>query len=224
MVKMSKHLQEKAVILAYPGFRATPQALTQLASRLEEIRLTPKDRLVLDLLSNSTFMGTDLDGLPTASMQGPVPVTKKILANCSQIGKLCSTVKHVTLISPIPRYITGKCCDDNNHVENYDNDDFETEIINGLEQQKRLLDVWAAEHKLCYRIVDATELVDPVEPILRNRVTRTGIPLWSMWDPVHLAEEAYGELAYAILDACEGDGDGPDDVSWFIGRVQRQEP
>jgi hypothetical protein len=146
-----------------------------------------------------------------------VPVTKKILANCSQIGKLCSTVKHVTLISPIPRYITGKCCDDNNHVKNYDNDDFETEIINGLEQQKRLLDVWAAEHQLCYRIVDATELVDPVEPILRNRVTRTGIPLWSMWDPVHLAEEAYGELAYAILNACDGDGNGPDDVSCSSG-------
>ncbi len=95
---------------------------------------------------------------------------------------------------------------------NYDSDDFETEIINGLEQQKRLLDVWAAEHQLCYRIVDATELVDPVEPILRNRVMRTGIPLWSIWDPVHLVEEAYGELACAILNACDGDGDRSDDV------------
>jgi hypothetical protein len=232
MVRMSKHLQEKSVILAYPGFRATPQALTQLASRLEEIRPTPEDRLVLDLLSNSTFMGTDVDGLPTASVQGEggtyhipgsltvalVPVTKKILANCSQIGKLCSTVKHVTLISPIPRYITGKCCDDNSHVENYDSDEFETEIINGLDQQKRLLDIWAAEHQMCYRIVDATELAEPVEPILRNRVTRTGIPLWSMWDPVHLAEEAYGELAYAILNAGDdGDGGGPDDASGSSG-------
>ncbi len=232
MVRMSKHLQEKAVILAYPGFRVIPQALTQLASRLEEILLTPEDRLVLDLLSNSTFMGTDLDGLPTAAVQGeggtyhipgsltlaPVPVTKKILANCSQIGKICSRVKHVTLISPIPRYVTGKCCDDNNHVENYNSDDFEIEIINGLEQQKRLLDVWAAEHQLCYRIVDATELVDPVEPILRNRVTRTGIPLWSTWDPVHLVEEAYEELAYAILNACDDDsGDGSDDVSCSSG-------
>jgi hypothetical protein len=173
-------------------------------------------------------MGTDLDGLPTASVQGeggtyhipgsltvaPVPVTKKILANCSQIGKICSKVKHVTLISPIPRYVTGKCCDDNNHVENYDSDDFEMEIINGLEHQKRLLDVWAGEHHLCYRIVDATELVDPVDPILRNRVTRSGIPLWSTWDPVHLVGEAYEELVYAVLSASDGDsGDGSDGVS-----------
>jgi hypothetical protein len=134
------------------------------------------------------------------------------------IGKLCSTAKHVTLIAPIPRYITGKCCDDNSHVDNYDNDDFETEVINGLEQQKRLLDVWASEHKMCYRIIDATELVDPVEQILRNRVTRTGIPLWSMWDPVHLAEEAYGELAYAVHSGCDdGDGGGPDDASCSSG-------
>jgi hypothetical protein len=232
MVKMSKHLQEKAVILAYPGFKATPQALAQLAAKLEEIRLTPDDRLVLDLLSNSTFMGTDVDGLPTAAVQGeggtyhipgsltvaPVPVTKKILANCNQIGKLCSTAKNVALIAPIPRYITGKCCDDNNHVDNYDNDDFETEVINGLEQQKRLLDVWASEHKMCYRIIDATELVDPVEQILRNRVTRSGIPLWSMWDPVHLVEEAYEELANAVQNGGDdGDGGGPDDASCSSG-------
>ncbi len=96
-------------------------------------------------------------------------------------------------------------------MENYDGDDFEMEIITGLENQKRLLDVWASEHKLCYRIVDATELVDPVDPILRNRVTRSGIPLWSTWDPVHLVGEAYEELAYAVLTASDGDsGEGSD--------------
>jgi hypothetical protein len=82
-------------------------------------------------------------------------------------------------VSPIPRYVTGKCCDSADHVENYDGDDFESEIISGIESQKRLLDFWASEHQLSYRIVDATELVDPVDPILRNRVTRSGIPLWS---------------------------------------------
>jgi hypothetical protein len=232
MVRMSRHLKEKTEILAYPGFKATPHALAQLAAKLEEIRLTPDDSLVLDLLSNSTFMGTDGDGLPTASVQGeggtyhitgsltvaPVPVTKKILANCNKIGKMCSVAKHVTLISPIPRYVTGKCCDGNSHVENYDSDDFESEIIIGLEQQKRLLEIWAAEHQLNYKIIDATELVDPVEPILRNRVTRSGIPLWSTWDPVHLVAEAYEEMAYAILNAGDDDaGGGSDSASCSSG-------
>jgi hypothetical protein len=112
-----------------------------------------------------------------------------------------------------PRYVTGKCCDSADHVENYDGDDFESEIISGIESKKRLLDFWASEHQLSYRIVDATELVDPVDPILRNRVTRSGIPLRSTWDPVHLVREAYEELADAIATVDDDSGDGSDSVS-----------
>jgi hypothetical protein len=59
-----------------------------------------------------------------------------------------------------------------------------------------------------YVLVDATELADPAEPILRNRTTREGVPLWSDWDPVHLAPEAYRELADTVLSA--GDADTSD--------------
>jgi hypothetical protein len=103
------------------------------------------------------------------------------------------------LIAPIPRYVTSRCCDNNSHVENYESEDFEAEIIAGVENHKKLLEGWAMEHNLSFGIIDATELVDPVEPILRNRVTTGGIPLWTMWDPVHLVDEAYREMAEAIL-------------------------
>jgi hypothetical protein len=52
-----------------------------------------------------------------------------------------------------------------------------------------------------YRIIDATELVDPAEPILWNRMTRGGIPLWFHWDPVHLVPEAYQKLADTVVTA-----------------------
>jgi hypothetical protein len=55
------------------------------------------------------------------------------------------------------------------------------------------------QFSLSYTLIDATELSDPAEPILRNRTTREGIPLWSNWDPVHLAPAAYRELAEAVL-------------------------
>jgi hypothetical protein len=64
---------------------------------------------------------------------------------------------------------------------------------------KKLLEGWALEHNLNFGMVDATELVDPVEPVLRNRLTHGGIPLWTMWDPVHLVDEAYQEMAEGIL-------------------------
>jgi hypothetical protein len=69
----------------------------------------------------------------------------------------------------------------------------------------------AHELSMNYIIVDATELVDPAEPILRNRRTRGGIPLWSNWDPVHLAPEAYQELADAVVTA--GGADETDSAS-----------
>jgi hypothetical protein len=39
-----------------------------------------------------------------------------------------------------------------------------------------------------------------VEPILRNRTTSGGILLWAIGDPVHLAADAYREMAEALLE------------------------
>jgi hypothetical protein len=104
-------------------------------------------------------------------------------------------------VAPIPRYLTTKCCDDPGHTDNYNREDFESEISSGIGIHKRLLESWAHELNMNYRIVDATELVDPAEPIVWNRTTRGGIPLWFHWDPVHLVQEAYQKLADAVVTA-----------------------
>jgi hypothetical protein len=69
---------------------------------------------------------------------------------------------------------------------------------------KKILENWAIEHGINYRTFDATELAHPVEPILRNRTTNSGIPLWAPGDLVHLATDAYREMAEALL---EGESD-----------------
>jgi hypothetical protein len=213
MVRLAKHLPNTTISLAYPGSKATPQALTQIVSGLEELRLNKDNSLILDLLSNSSFKGTDEEGLPTPATAGeggtyhipgslvasPGPAIKKILGNCQRLGKLCATCHQVTLVAPILRYVTSRCCNNQNHVENYDSEDFEAEIIAGIEMHKKLLKGLAIEHNLNFGMIDTTELVDPVELVLRNRLTHGGIPLWTMWDPVHLVEEAYQEMAEAIL-------------------------
>ncbi len=197
----------------FPGFKATPQALTQVVSRREELHLNPDDNLVLDLLSNSSFMGTDEEGLPTPAMVGeggtyhipgsllvaPASAVTKILGNCQQIGKLGALCQQVTLVAPILRYVTSKCCNNENHVDNYNSEEFKFEIIVGIEMQKSLLEGWATKLNLNFCLIDATELVDPVDPVLRNRQTRSGIPLWTTWDLAHLVHEAYQEMADSIL-------------------------
>ncbi len=73
-------------------------------------------------------------------------------------------------------------------------------MLAGMEMRKKILENWAIEHGLNYRIFDATELAHAVEPILRNRTTNSGNPLWAPGDPVHLALDAYREMAEALLD------------------------
>jgi hypothetical protein len=61
--------------------------------------------------------------------------------------------------------------------------------------------------------------VDPVEPVLRNRLTHGGIPLWTMWDQVHRVDEAYQEMAEAILLPGTEDAASPS-----MGRRSAQSP
>jgi hypothetical protein len=92
--------------------------------------------LILDLLSNTAFMGTNEDGLPSPSFPGEdgthyIPglltaaAIKKLLAYSNEIAKLAAVARSVALIIPIPRYVTEKCCWDSGHVDTFNNDDFE---------------------------------------------------------------------------------------------------
>ncbi len=86
--------------------------------------------------------------IPGSLMVAPASAVKKILGNCQQLGTLGATCQQVTLVAPIPRYVTSKCCNNENHVENYNSEDFEFKIIAGIEMHKRLLEGWATEHNL----------------------------------------------------------------------------
>jgi hypothetical protein len=188
MMRLAEHLLPCTVNLAIPGFKATTVATMQIAQKLKSLNPGPDDILILDLLSNTAFMGTDEDGLPSPSFPGgdgthhipgsltvaPTAAVKKVLANSHEIAKLAAVVRSVAIIIPIPRYVTEKCCPDSGHVDNFNNEDFETDILAGMEMHKKILESWAIEHGINYRIIYATELAHPVETILRNRTASTG--------------------------------------------------
>ncbi len=113
---MVSHLPADTVNLAYPGFKATPSAWAQIASRLAELGINGDDRLVLDLLSNSALMGRGGEGLPSPAFVGEdgtyhIPgslsvdtaaTVKKILGNCDHLGRLGSVMQEAVLVAPIP--------------------------------------------------------------------------------------------------------------------------
>ncbi len=55
--------------LAFSGFRPKEKMITEIANKLAELNLNKDDTVVLDLLSNSVFMGTDPSGLPTEALR-----------------------------------------------------------------------------------------------------------------------------------------------------------
>jgi hypothetical protein len=213
MCRTAEYLSTECISLAYPGFKPDRDKIQDIAKRLESLKLGPDDRVVLDLLSNSAYMGTDSDGLPTPSHRegdgsyhilgslttAPPTNLKKALEACSPIIGPIGT-SSVLLAVPIPRYVVGKCCADPNHNENFEKADFEDDLLDAQEQHRRILSAWGAAGGLNFDIIDPSAIVHPMEPLLRRRLTSGDAPLWCQGDPVHLSPEAYRDLAGALTE------------------------
>ncbi len=211
MVRLGEKLGHDTISLAIPGFRPKENLIANLVSRLRLLKLESCDTVILDLLSNTTFMGTDGDGLPCEAFRAedgkyhvigsltiaPASFTKKVLAMCQP---LCDELRKTgcVLVSPVPRYVNKKCCNEAGHIDNFDDVDRDDEIAFGLEGVKRLLHAWATENNLTYEIIDPTMLNDSCDLGINTRVSNSGQQLWSDDDPVHLTSEGYRDLADLI--------------------------
>ncbi len=206
----------ETVSLAYQGFRPREPMISDLANKLRNLKLNSRDTVVLDLLSNSAFMGSDTYGLPTEAVRAedgryhiigslsvaPISCAKKALLTCSPLAEALRDTG-VVLLSPVPRYIHTKCCDDPSHIENFDDQDLDGEIVEGLEGFKRVLQNWGTDNELMFTVIDPTMLTDTCDLPIKSRVTEDGQPLWSPRDPVHLTGAAYRDLATLIRDTTQ---------------------
>jgi hypothetical protein len=105
------------------------------------------------------------------------------------------------LVSPIPRYVFRKCCDNLDHIDNFEDPELDEEMVLGLEGVKKITQNWAIEHDLCFEIIDPTLLADSCDLGLRERTTSSGQQPWRQDDPVHLTTDGYKDIAQAIMDS-----------------------
>jgi hypothetical protein len=70
MCRMTDSVSLEFISLAYPGFKPTKDGIENVVKKIENLGITASDTVVLDLISNTAFMGTDKDGLPTPSIKG----------------------------------------------------------------------------------------------------------------------------------------------------------
>jgi hypothetical protein len=62
MGKTAEYLLIESILLAYPAFRAEKEKICGIAKNLDKIELGHMDMVVLNLLSNPAYMGTDTRG------------------------------------------------------------------------------------------------------------------------------------------------------------------
>ncbi len=115
MYRMAEYLPKESISLAYPGFKPTTESLTILREKLECQSLNNSDTVVLDLLSTTAYMGTDVNGLPLpveragdgryhipgSLTTAPPTILKKVLEICNiLVDPIKQTI--VVLVCPTP--------------------------------------------------------------------------------------------------------------------------
>ena len=100
------------------------------------------DLVILDIWSNSAFLGTDELGLPLRAVRdssdgryhvlGPLQVAprtvfQKILDDARPVLDAAGEAR-IILVAPFPRYISGKCCADPSHITNFGADGYRYEF------------------------------------------------------------------------------------------------
>jgi hypothetical protein len=226
MYRMAEYLPANSISPAYLRFKPLAESIVSIKEKLDAFKLSASDTVVLDLLSNSAYMGTDVNGLPSPAERAgdgryhilgslttaPPTILKKVLEVCNTLAEKVKQ-SNVLLVCPIPRYVMGSCCTDPTHIENRNSEEFEDELADCLEQHKKVLGRWAVAMGLRFCLLDPTAVVHPTEPLLRNRLTSDGISIWCPGDPVHLSQEAYRDLAHALIEVHDDDQDDAGSVS-----------
>ena len=110
---------------------------------------------------------------------------------------LLAAAKHqIIIISPLPRYLYGKCCLDLDHCTNFSDSDYRDTIESAILSCRRNLRDFAFRHGL-----RGCKVICPWSTLRGHAET-----LWTT-DPVHMSKEGFDHIANLIWEACTGADD-----------------
>jgi hypothetical protein len=178
----------------------------EIADALKTYEPKKGDIVYLDLLSSTYLMGSDSDGMPVkptrdgngrfhlvGHVEGtPTAMLKKIIKDADPIIKVAGQAT-IVAVSPLPRFLIGRCCGDSDHVSNFSEPDFEQTIHNAVKHAAEVLSV---------SLPQGTVLMDNwdgfgAESGATVNCSR-GVPVFS--DPVHLTTSAYMDIGRRLTE------------------------
>ena len=164
--------------------------------------------MYIDALSNQLYMGSNEDGLPTEPEQDgdgkwhntgslvatPKPRLKKLLQQQTPLREVCGDATLVCGL-PLVRYISGKCCRDEAHLENRGDEDFGQILSSAISSCRGCLET-AFLGCVIFNPIDSFADADGD---MASLISSAGISIWLEDDPVHLTNAAYGDIAASLV-------------------------
>jgi len=95
--------------------------------------------------------------------------------------------------------VTGKCCDNTEHITNWGTDGLKAELVRATDAaEAAVAGAQLDENCQLFNPMDLWDMTD-LDPF--ETVTDGGRPVWSDSDPVHLSADAYAEIAAGLMTA-----------------------
>ena len=197
-----------------PGWSPTKENLLAAAERVSELRLCVGDTLILDIWSNSAFLGTDDMGFPkkpeksntdgrfhvVGSLQAaPTAVYERLIRDAVPVLDAANTAKIVFVI-PFPRYVVGKCCRDELHISNFGSSGFWSELERPATSAKQA--VMSLGHKKAVFTFNIREVISDTALAEMAELEGAGASrIWANDDLVHFTAEVYLAIGKALIGA-----------------------
>jgi hypothetical protein len=203
--------RHKGFIPNLPRWTPDQQVCNAIIDKLKDLKLGPADYLVLDIFSNTVYMGSNEEGLPTPAFRddegkyhvpgymdvAPTAALRRLAGMGKRLAEAAGNATTVFLL-PLPRYVAAPCCEDEGHVENFVADNYEDMLRSGPEEVAAAVEREMTGTNKSFTILNPTASFKGES--LKALTTSNGASIWLLDDPVHLAPAAYAELTAAICN------------------------
>jgi len=194
-----------------PGWRISKESVENIEDNLKNTicAAPPGTPVVIMALDNSAYCGVTTNGnisLMTKSKkqdskyhaEGDLIVTPERSMNqvIDQLNRLIASCGEnpVFVLSPLPRYVVDKCCQDQSHMTNFSDNDYLQSMLEELGKLKSLL----------LRKVKGAKIVDSLELLAGGKISpeKAETIIRSSWntDPVHPNPRSFAKMALHLLD------------------------
>ena len=205
--------------LAIKGWSVTEEAVSKLADLISSAKSNTEENVIIyHLFDNCIYRGSTGPGLLAMPrkdrsdgkyhIEGRLTTVdraafKEIFNQAVPALRAGGDCRKI-IISPLTRYIMGKCCPDPEHITNYDAVEYARDMARGLKDIKN----WIAEFAYTKRIqnfivINPVKCLGTAKPLGSEEVEEL-VKLWGR-DPVHMAPAGYEKLATSILDIINAD-------------------